>query len=38
MIRPAVAADAEIIASIYNYYVKNTTITFEETEVTAEEM
>jgi len=38
MIRHASVADAQQIAAIYNYYIKNTTITFEEIEVTAEEM
>lgn len=38
MIRPANAADAAEIANIYNHYIKNTTITFEEIEVTGEEM
>jgi L-amino acid N-acyltransferase YncA len=37
-IRPVVAADAEPIAAIYNPYVLNTTISFEETEVTAADM
>ena len=30
MIRPACASDAETIARIYNHYVANTTVTFEE--------
>jgi hypothetical protein len=30
MIRPALPADAEAIARIYNYYILNTVITFEE--------
>ena len=33
MIRAATAADATAIAAIYNHYIKNTTITFEETPV-----
>lgn len=37
-IRPASPADAGAIASIYNYYVENTVITFEESVVSAEEM
>jgi L-amino acid N-acyltransferase YncA len=38
MIRPATRADAEAIARIYNYYVLNTTISFEEQAVSPEEM
>jgi len=34
MIRPAWKADAEAIARIYNYYILNTVITFEEQAVT----
>jgi L-amino acid N-acyltransferase YncA len=34
-IRSAQAADAEVIAGIYNYYVHNTVITFEEQPVSA---
>lgn len=30
VVRPAAAADAEAIARIYNYYVQNSVITFEE--------
>jgi L-amino acid N-acyltransferase YncA len=30
MIRPAVESDADAIARIYNHYVLNTTVTFEE--------
>lgn len=37
-IRPATVADAGAIARIYNHYVANTVITFEELAVTAEEM
>ena len=37
-IRAATPADAEHIADIYNYYVANTVITFEETAVSAAEM
>jgi len=29
-VRPAMASDAEAIARIYNYYIENTVITFEE--------
>lgn len=38
MIRHAQAGDAEMLAAIYNHYVRNSTITFEETPVTADEM
>ncbi len=38
MIRSASRADAESIARIYNYYVANTSITFEEQAVSPEEM
>lgn len=38
MIRPATKADAEAIARIYNHYVLNTTITFEEKAVTVEDI
>lgn len=38
MIRPATADDAESIVRIYNHYVMNTTITFEEESVSAQEM
>ena len=31
MIRVATAADAAAITAIYNYYIENTTVTFEET-------
>lgn len=37
-IRPAVAADADAIAAIYNYYIANTVITFEEDPVAAPTM
>jgi phosphinothricin acetyltransferase len=37
-IRPAVAADADAIAAIYNHYVANTVITFEEEPVAAAAM
>ena len=37
-VRPATAADAEAIARIYGHYVVNTTITFEEQAVPAQEM
>ncbi len=38
MIRSATRADAESIVRIYNYYVSNTTITFEEEAVSSEDM
>lgn len=37
-IRAAMASDAENIARIYNYYVRNTVITFEEEPVSAATM
>ncbi|RVT46015.1 N-acetyltransferase family protein [Rheinheimera sediminis] len=38
MIRQATTADAAAIAAIYNHYVLNTTVTFEEQTVTTEQM
>ena len=38
LIRPATDADAESIAGIYNHYVENTVISFEESVVSADEM
>ena len=38
LVRPVTAADAEAIARIYNYYVANTVITFEEEAVSAPDM
>ena len=38
MIRDARSEDAEAIASIYNYYVVQTPVTFEEEPVTASQM
>lgn len=38
MIRPAVASDAEVLARIYNHYVLETPVTFEEEPVSAAEM
>jgi len=38
VIRPALVADAERICEIYNDYVTNTIVTFEEEPVTASEM
>jgi L-amino acid N-acyltransferase YncA len=37
-IRPATAADAAAIADIYNWYIANTTITFEIDPVSSDEM
>lgn len=38
MIRNASRDDAAAIAAIYNYYIENTTITFEETAMAPQEM
>lgn len=38
MIRQATAADAESIAAIYNHYILNTVVTFEEDAVTPSDM
>jgi L-amino acid N-acyltransferase YncA len=38
VVRPASAADAESIARIYNHYIQNTVITFEEEPVAAQTM
>ena len=38
MIRPATTADAKDIVEIYNHYIKNTVITFEEECITDSEM
>ncbi|MDR1175150.1 MAG: GNAT family N-acetyltransferase [Treponema sp.] len=38
MIRPVGPADAEAICAIYNYYVENTAITFEEEKISVAEM
>ncbi len=38
MIRSVYTEDAEAVCSIYNHYVKNTIITFEENPVSKEEM
>lgn len=38
LIRPATQADAAAIAGIYNHYVRNTVVTFEEQEVSADEI
>jgi L-amino acid N-acyltransferase YncA len=37
-IRPATTADADSLARIYNFYVRETTVTFEEEAVTEAEM
>jgi phosphinothricin acetyltransferase len=38
MIRPVTSQDAAALATIYNYYVENTTITFEEAPIAPEIM
>jgi phosphinothricin acetyltransferase len=38
VIRPATTTDAEAIATIYNHYVRETIVTFEEEPVSAPEM
>ena len=38
MIRPANTSDAETISGIYNYYIANTIVTFEEDAVTSHDM
>nr|WP_321452437.1 arsinothricin resistance N-acetyltransferase ArsN1 family B [uncultured Carboxylicivirga sp.] len=38
MIRTVEAADVQDICNIYNYYIENTFVTFEEQKVTAEQM
>jgi phosphinothricin acetyltransferase len=38
MIRHAAMSDADVIAGIYNYYVVNTAITFEEEMLSADQM
>lgn len=38
MIRPGLEKDAKEIAEIYNYYIDNTIVTFEEEPVSADEM
>ena len=38
MIRKSDVSDSEAIANIYNYYIKNTIITFEEKELTPDEI
>jgi L-amino acid N-acyltransferase YncA len=38
MIRPVLSSDAQSVCDIYNEYVKNSTVTFEEISVQIEEM
>lgn len=38
MIRPATDKDAAAIASIYNYYIRNTVVTFEEEIITSQQV
>jgi L-amino acid N-acyltransferase YncA len=38
MIRSATAADAQAICSIYNHFILQSTVTFEETAITPEDM
>lgn len=38
MIRPCTVGDAAAVCDVYNHYVRNTVVTFEETAVSAEEM
>jgi len=38
MIRSATSADGDVLAAIYNHYVTDTIVTFEETPVSADEM
>jgi phosphinothricin acetyltransferase len=38
MIRPATTQDAAALAAIYNHYIVNTVVTFEETPISAEDM
>ena len=38
VLRPALAADSDALARIYNYYILNTVITFEEEPVSARTM
>ncbi len=37
-VRPAISSDGEALARIYNYYIQNTVITFEEEPVSAQIM
>lgn len=38
LVRPATGADGDGVATVYNHYVRETTITFEEAEVSAQEI
>ena len=38
VIRPVTGADAAAIADIYNHYIRQTVVTFEEVELTAQDM
>jgi L-amino acid N-acyltransferase YncA len=38
LIRPATGADATAVADVYNHYIKETTVTFEEAEVIPSEI
>ena len=38
LIRPAGSADADAIACIYNHYIRETVVTFEEQEVSTQDM
>lgn len=38
MIRRALISDADAVARIYNHYIRNTFVTFEETQLSAREM
>lgn len=37
MIRPAVLSDAKALVDLYNYYIRNSLVTFEEIELSQEE-
>lgn len=38
MIRPATVADAHAISAVYNHFIVNSTVTFEETAITSGDM
>jgi L-amino acid N-acyltransferase YncA len=38
MIRPATVSDAHAISAVYNHFILNATVTFEETAITADDM